>query len=85
MEYIYVLLYNLSLDFKLKARTSVYLLGPIVVRSGGHYFIAVRRSLDMFTTVRYVENGTESANMSKILKDSKRALHQNRQFSLSRD
>ena len=61
---------NNGIGIKLVARTSGYLLYPVVVRSAGHYFIAVCRSLDTLATARYVEIGTESSKISKILKDS---------------
>ena len=49
------------------ARTSGYLLYPIVVRGSGYYFIMVCRSLDTLAIVEYVESGTDS---SKILQRS---------------
>ena len=48
----------------LQARTSGYLLYPIVARCSGPYFIIVCRSLDTLAIVKYVEIGTVS---SKIL------------------
>ena len=58
-----------------------------MVRGSGYYFIVVCTSLDTLATVRYVEVGIESSKISKILKDSKRALRQNRQSleSLARE
>ena len=71
---------------QVESRASGYLLYPIVVRSAGYYFITVCRLLDTLVTARYVETGTESSKISKILRhsdlqrtNSKRALFQNRQ------